>query len=107
MPNFKSSSLGRLSLHLEVVDHIALSQRHHLVEVLSLLTSSRQRSHILLNQRTDGLLVEVTTEDKGELTCILEAVFRHSENAVVVDILQILHVDVGETRIVSIECCSE
>ena len=103
VPVLHSDGLGRLGLHLEVVDYLALGKGHNLLEVLSLLLGSGQRSDVLLNERTEGLLVEVTSEDEGELGSILIAVLGNLQDAVVVDVLQVLHLDVGEAGVVRIQ----
>ena len=104
MPVLKSGSLGRLGLHLEVISDLTLSECHNILEVFSLLLSSRQRSDILLDEWTKRLLVEVTNEDKGELAGVLETILGNLQDAVVVDILQILYLNISEAGIMRIDC---
>ena len=96
IPNLESSSLRRLRLHFELVDNLTLRHDVDISIVLGSLTSSRQRCDILFNKWTNGLLVEVTREDKRKLSCILHAIFCHLKDTIVVDVLQILHINVDE-----------
>ena len=82
---------------------LALEQCLDFIEVVGLGIRCRQRSHILLNEWTNGLLVEVACNHKGELAGILEALLGHLQDAVVVDVLQVFHIQLSVAGIVGIQ----
>ena len=100
VPNHHANGLRSLCLVLEVVDDNTLEVCRHIL-ALHHLTLGRQRSQILLDERTDGCLVVVTNDGKGIGSGIGCALLGNLQDAVVVHLRQVGHVDALEAGVMT------
>ena len=101
VPCLKGRSLGALHLAIELVLHLALDKAGNFLPASSLLLRG-QRGDVLLDERTEGGLVEVTHEVEHELAGIAETLLGYLKDAVLVDTLQRLDSKRSETALVVI-----
>ena len=89
------AGVGLRGLHLasEVVDGLALGMSVSVHPVADLTLLARQRSDVLLDERTDNSFVEVTHEEEGVVGCVGSALLGNLQHAVIVHALQILYME--------------